>query len=613
MTKQYRLIVLDESHRAVFDRDLAGSVEIGRQDRGELGPYDFRFADGGWRLVIAAMLEDTIPRRYATVELLPTGRLRVRNGGKTLPIRTLAGAEIHPGETREVGFPAQWMVGRKTIRVEPLELTEEQGLGLIQELPVATLPPGSQFSRKADVLRETPLASPDAATIVRALQVAMDVLQAAASSTDFFVKAAQATLELVGLDSASVLELRDGQWNVVAYQTGQANAVAQETSPNRHVLRLVRERRKTIWEVPTTDATATASLNSLAAVVAAPILDREGTVIGALYGDRSYVGSLIRSRGEITEIQAMLVELLASGIAAGLERLKQEKAAVAARVQFEQFFTPDLARHLARNPDLLAGRESEVTLLFCDIRGFSRISARVGSSLTVAWINDVMAALSDAVAAHQGVLVDYIGDELLAMWNAPQEQPDHAVLACRAALDMSDQLAMLNERWAERLGGTFDLGIGINTGMAQVGNTGSPRKFKYGPLGNTVNLASRVQGATKHFHTRMIITGQTRAQTGDSFITRRLGRVRVVNIAEPVELFELSGTNPGHLPEPVRAAHEEALTHFEERDLRSSARILSAIQADNPTDGPSLILLGRVVAALCDGGDYDPVWNLHEK
>ena len=315
---------------------------------------------------------------------------------------------------------------------------------------------------------------------------------------------------------------------------------AAKAPASRHVLNKVRQRAKTLWDKPEGSATATTSLDSVAAVVAAPILNRQGEVIGALYGDRSFLSPANRQRGEITEVQAMLVELLAGGIAAGLERLRQEQAAVAARVQFEQFFTPDLAKQLEQNPDLLKGRESEVTLLFCDIRGFSRISEKLGPAKTVEWINDVMGVLSDCVLAHQGVLVDYIGDELMAMWGAPTEQPDHADprLPGRPRHARRSSPSM-DARWKPILGEEFDLGIGVNTGTARVGNTGTNRKFKYGPLGTTVNLASRVQGATKHFKARLIITGQTKAAIDDGFATRRLGKVRVVNIAEPVELYEL--------------------------------------------------------------------------
>src|SRR5262249_39402786 len=162
-------------------------------------------------------------------------------------------------------------------------------------------------------------------------------------------------------------------------------------------------------------------------------------------------------------------EVLACAVAAGLARVEQERAALAERVRFEQFFTADLARQLAAQPDLLEGRDVEVSLLFCDIRGFSRVSEKLGPAKTGAWVGDIMEALSECVLKHQGVVVDYIGDELLAMWGAPQAQPDKAALACRAALDMRALLPQLNERWQPLLGEAIDLGIGINTGVARVG------------------------------------------------------------------------------------------------------------------------------------------------
>jgi adenylate cyclase len=309
----------------------------------------------------------------------------------------------------------------------------------------------------------------------------------------------------------------------------------------------------------------------------------------------------------------MVMELLSSGVATGLARVEQEKAALAARVQFEQFFTPALASELAARPDLLKGRSLEVTLLFCDIRGFSRISERLGPARTVEWISDVMGVLSDCVLAHQGVLVDYIGDELIAMWGAPQEEPQHAQLACRAALDMLDRLPKLNERWQETLQGTFGFGIGINTGIAQVGNTGTERKFKYGALGNTVNLASRVQGATKYLRTSLLITGSTQAKLDHNLPTRRLCKAAVVNIAEPVDLYELA--SQGQVVWTYfKSAYEQALDHFESGDFTPAIRILGNILAERPDDGPSLMLLSRAVGCMFeDSAEFDPVWKLPGK
>src|SRR5262249_46112855 len=160
-----------------------------------------------------------------------------------------------------------------------------------------------------------------------------------------------------------------------------------------------------------------------------------------------------------------------------------------------------------------------VTVLFCDVRGFSRFSERLGPQKTIAWMNEVMNALSQCILDHEGVLVDYIGDELMAMWGAPVPQDDQRRQAARAALAMIAALPVLNEKGARVLAEPMNVGVGINTGPAQVGNTGSSFKFKYGPLGNTVNLASRVQGLTKYLNSRLLVTAATRERIGDDFIS----------------------------------------------------------------------------------------------
>jgi adenylate cyclase len=444
------------------------------------------------------------------------------------------------------------------------------------------------------------------------LHAALDVLQSAASSADFFEKAARAAVELIKLDSARVLLRREKTWKPQAMQSSTWNVGDSDWQPSRAVLTRLLQEKRTFWEMLDASTAGGVSLVGIKAVVAAPILNRHGEVIGALYGDR-HSDSPTASCGPITELEASLMELLARGVAAGLARLDQERAALEARVRFEQFFTPQLARQLERNPDLLQGRDAEVTLLFCDIRSFSRISERLGPARTVAWISETMAALSECVRSHEGVLVDYIGDELIAMWGAPEEQPDHAVLACRAALDMLARLPELNGRWQTELREPMSFGIGINTGVARVGNMGSPHKFKYGPLGNSVNLASRVQGATKYLKCLLLLTGATQARLDASFVSRRLARVRVVNIAEPVDLYELSPADRPNWPQ-AKTEYEKALALFEKKEFLLSARTLGNWRAQAPDDGPALILLHRAIQCEVEEPDpFDPVWQLPGK
>jgi adenylate cyclase len=285
---------------------------------------------------------------------------------------------------------------------------------------------------------------------------------------------------------------------------------------------------------------------------------------------------------------------------------------------FEQHFTPELARELARNPDpmKMQARHEEVSLLFCDIRGFSSISERLGPAQTVDWLSGVMGEFSSIVIELGGVLVDYTGDELLAMWGAPNHQPDHARLACRAALEMMESLEDLNQYWQPKVEAETCVGIGINTGEALVGNIGTHRKFKYGPLGTTVNLASRVQGATKYLKTSLLITGNTTAKLGDDFRTRRLCQVKVRNIMEPVDLYELAPNQVDQEWTRQARQYEKALGLFEKNRLRDSSAILSDVLVETPHDGPCLQLMSRVVESMIQDlpeSEFSPVWELPGK
>ncbi len=160
----------------------------------------------------------------------------------------------------------------------------------------------------------------------------------------------------------------------------------------------------------------------------------------------------------------------------------------------------------------------------------------------------------------------------------------------------------------------MSLGIGINSGSAQVGNVGSQHKFKYGALGNTVNLASRVQGATKTFKCKVLLTSQTQAGLDASFCTRMLGKVKLVGIDQAVELHELFPRGAEHA-EHAKREYEKALNLFEDREFAQAARMLGNWRGQFPNDDAVLVLMLRAVKAMVDGGvppDH-PVWELTEK
>lgn len=606
MSDAWQIKVYDRN-RECYETDVSGPVELGRQASPDEEPFTKHpRAEGGWRVVIAPPQETVVSRCHALVEPLAADKVRLTNRSNLLPIHLGNGSVLETGASCDIALPLLITLGAKTVRIQ-----REEALQL-QSLPESTTPPG-QLAGSLTSFASLALprgAGMEMGLLLRWLQTTMGVLQSAATSEDFFAKAAQALVDIVGLDAGRVLLLEE-EWSEKACRTAAQVPDGSAPRPSRLILRRVREEKKTFWYTPDSSSLDAPSLKDVKGVVAAPILNRHNEVVGALYGDRFRKAS--PAIGSITKLEAMLVDILATSVAAGLARLEQERKALEARVRFEQFFTPELARQLVEHPEHLEGRDVEVTILICDIRNFSRISEHLGPQPTVQWISEVMGVLSDCVLSQGGVLVEYVGDELMAMWGAPLAQDDQAARAGRAALEMLAQLPKLNERWQETLKCPMDVGIGINSGLTRVGNVGSSRKLKYGPLGMTVNLASRVQGAAKYLKCRLLITEATKQQLGAEFVLRRLCTVRVVNMVQDVNLYELM---PARLPNgaELKATYEKALEEFEKQDFRQAARDLVALVAHPSNDGPSLVLMSRAVNALVEEPEkFDPVWELPGK
>ncbi len=603
------------SGESVFSMELTRELELGRQRMGEPGPYTHIALDDVDRVIIAELSESTISRRHVSIHPVASLRIRVANVSAVNTVWIDSSKALETNSECECDLPVFLTLGNAdlAILVHP---SPDPNDGL-QSLALPTAIPGAERSKELASLEHVfkpTRGESDSRLVISWLRNTMEVFQSAASSADFLSKAVRAVIDIVGLQRAAVLSWHAGTWHVDSSCHRDDGESSQDWMPSQSLLERVRLQKRTFWKTPSCDASIReqASLLHLEAYVASPILNSAGAVIGAMYGERGAVGWLANVT-PITELEAMLVELLSCSVAAGLARIEQEQAAIEARVLFEQFFTPELSQQLQADPLLLSGKDAVVTLLFCDIRGFSRISERIGAALTFDWINSVMGTLSDCVIRHKGVLVDYIGDELVAMWGAPEEMAEHAVCACRAALAMVEKMPELSAQWQGVIGEPTSFCIGINTGPARVGNAGCKRKFKYGPLGNTVNLASRVQGATKFVRAQIVMTGATAQHIGDAFPQRRLCRVEVVNIAEPIVLYELRG-----LADPswgdLRDRYQSALDAYEAEKFLQATRILGNLLTDFPEDGPTVILLSRAVDMLARPPDtFSPVWKLTGK
>ena len=488
-------VLFYHKHQRVLATPLDTRLEIGRQRSGEPGPPRRIDRAESARVIVAPLDDVDVSRSH--VSLMPLHedcKIEIENLSKTQMVRLTADEVLSPGQKTVVQPPLLAQFSSYAIRVEPPE--EEDELHL-QPLPERTLPPGRKSIEAG--LGRLNIDTMDEKLLLRWLETILGVFQSAANSRDFPDLAAKALVKIVGLDAAAMLELtEEGRWRVAAMHSIDQQHTEDTWVPSQTLLGKVQKDKRGFRHVPANVSDTAKSLQNISALVAAPILDGAGEVIGALYGDRRSGGSRLSDIPDISMFEAKLVEVLASGIAAGLARVKEEQAAVAARVQFEQFFTPQLADELEEDPELLEGRDADITLVFADIRGFSAISEKLGPELTMTLIQDAMGTLSECVLDYDGVLVDYLGDELMAMWGAPIAQSDHAELACRAANKMMAVMPEISERWQDKLGRQMQLGIGINSGIARVGNTGSRQKFKYGPLEipSTSPVESKAQPST---------------------------------------------------------------------------------------------------------------------
>jgi adenylate cyclase len=218
--------------------------------------------------------------------------------------------------------------------------------------------------------------------------------------------------------------------------------------------------------------------------------------------------------------------------------LRERRARAEAVAQFSRFLNPHVVRELLERGGIgSAGQTREVTLLFSDIRGFTTLSESRKPEEVVELINRYFSLQVDVVFRHGGTLDKFIGDCIMALWGAPLDDPQHARNAVACALDMADTLqAFKRELGAEDL--DFDVGIGLHSGPAVVGFIGSQKKREYTAIGDTVNLASRIEGLTKDAKRRILVSRETMERCGDAFDFVSCGTFPVKGRAQPVELFE---------------------------------------------------------------------------
>jgi adenylate cyclase len=228
-----------------------------------------------------------------------------------------------------------------------------------------------------------------------------------------------------------------------------------------------------------------------------------------------------------------------------------------------------------------------LTILFSDIANFTAISEGIDSDELANLMNHYFErSVSECIHRTDGTVVKYIGDAIFAFWNAPEQQSDHALRACEAALHCRGQGVTLVH------GQPLYTRIGLHTGVANVGNFGSSTRMDYTAIGENINLASRMEGLNKHLGTQTLITGETKNEIGDRLVTRPLGRFQLKGFEKNVEVFELLGRlESAEGSQPLRAAFALALRLFQEKKFDEAEAAFGKVLEIEPNDGPAKFYL----------------------
>jgi len=303
--------------------------------------------------------------------------------------------------------------------------------------------------------------------------------------------------------------------------------------------------------------------------------------------------------------------------------LIEEKEKRRVRTAFGQYLSPEVIRRLLLNPRLVEPKKTEISVMFSDIRGFTTISEKLDAQDLALFLNQYLSDMTRLVFEHHGTLDKYIGDAVMAFWGAPFEEPGHATRACNTALKMMERVREMQRKWEAEGKPHLDIGIGLNTGVASVGNMGSALRYGYTALGDSVNLSSRLEGLNKEYGTHILANETTFEYVkADGFVFRELDLMRVKGKHQPVTLYELIGrvgeASVYGSPQEMQVRVElfaKAREMYRRRHWEQAQQAFQSLLDKWPDDGPSRMYWKRCQEYLFDEppSGWDGIFTMTHK
>jgi adenylate cyclase len=371
------------------------------------------------------------------------------------------------------------------------------------------------------------------------------------------------------------------------------------------------------------DLAAIVVLTALVAVV----LPRVGALAGLLFTAGLFAAYLVATREAfvrfgvwLDDVYPLLAVVTAYTLLTVHHYLMEQRERRKIHNAFGRYVSPVVIDRMLEDPTRLrlGGEQKVLTVLFSDLQGFTAYSERYSPREMIELLSEYYARMTERIFAREGMLKEYVGDELMAIFGAPIERSDHAIRACAAALDMRAHRRIMTEEWVASGRPPIVARTGINSGPMLVGNLGSEYRFSYGVLGDDVNLGSRLEGLNKQYGTEILIGDKTAELVGAAFRLREVDAVRVVGKKQPTRIYELLAAAETPLPEDLEVLlrdYAAALAAYREQGWPEAVRLLEKVLAQRPDDGPSRVLLGRcrVFAESPPPAEWDGVFEATSK